>query len=535
MGKTPHSLNRMKKFILIITLLLLPLDVWANNLTIENVSITDPDDDNGTVDIEFDISWDNSWRNSVNYDAVWIFVKYSTDSGATWNHCTMYSGGANPSGYDDGTGTDIDFIVPLDKQGVIIERANVGAGSVSNDNVHIVWGTSNDNVSATDSARVQVFGVEMVFIPSWGFYLGDGDSSSESTYAFHVADNTAVSISTTQVDSVTVDTNANDDATLEAGIAIDGDDGIDTDGDNVVDNADWPVGRDAFYLMKYELSQGQYTEFLNNLTRTQQNSRTATDVSTDAITNVYVMIDASSSANRQVITCPASGNGTTDPITFSCTREDRAMNYVSWPDLCAWADWAGLRPYTELEFEKACRGPKAAIVGEYPWGNTLLTQATTISGSEDGTETITTENANCNVGNNTFTGGDAGTGPLRVGIFATKDSNRQLAGAGYYGNLDLAGNLYELTVTLGHSDGRGFEGSNGDGTLTTDGFGNNEDWPGYSVAASKISLATGMGRAGASFANANSNFCPTSDREVRSSSTETRQSYHGIRCAISRN
>ena len=32
------------------------------------------------------------------------------------------------------------------------------------------------------------------------------------------------------------------------------------------------------------------------------------------------------------------------------------MTYISWPDLLAYADWAALRPITELEYEKAARG-----------------------------------------------------------------------------------------------------------------------------------------------------------------------------------
>ena len=45
---------------------------------------------------------------------------------------------------------------------------------------------------------------------------------------------------------------------------------------------------------------------------------------------------------------------------------------LSWPDLCAYADWAALRPMTELEYEKACRGPNNPVLGEYAWGNTSI-------------------------------------------------------------------------------------------------------------------------------------------------------------------
>jgi hypothetical protein len=39
--------------------------------------------------------------------------------------------------------------------------------------------------------------------------------------------------------------------------------------------ANWPNGFNAFYCMKYEVSQQGYVDFLNTLTYTQQVTRTA--------------------------------------------------------------------------------------------------------------------------------------------------------------------------------------------------------------------------------------------------------------------
>lgn len=39
------------------------------------------------ADIEVQLSWSNSWRNSCNYDAVYIFGKYSLkEEEGHWNH-----------------------------------------------------------------------------------------------------------------------------------------------------------------------------------------------------------------------------------------------------------------------------------------------------------------------------------------------------------------------------------------------------------------------------------------------------------------
>ena len=44
---------------------------------------------------------------------------------------------------------------------------------------------------------------------------------------------------------------------------------------------------------------------------------------------------------------------------------------TQWDDAIRYSAWVGLRPMTELEFEKACRGPLATVDGEFPWGDTL--------------------------------------------------------------------------------------------------------------------------------------------------------------------
>ncbi len=265
--------------------------------------------------------------------------------------------------------------------------------------------------------------------------------------------------------------------------------------------------------MKYEMTQGQYVNFLNTLTRAQQKNRVGSDISGDAPAsgNTFVMSASSSISNRNAIQCPASGNGTTGPITFtvsisSVSKTDRACNYLSWMDVCAFADWSALRPMTELEYEKAARGPNSPVANEYAWGTASLTYAAVISGSsEDGTETITTSGANVVGGNTSLTGGDsASTGPVRVGIFATSTSTRVQAGAGYYGNMDLTGNVIEKAVTVGNSTGRSFTGTHGDGTLTTvasyEGNATNADWPGIDGTASRgVTGAAGAGDRGGAY------------------------------------
>ena len=71
-------------------------------------------------------------------------------------------------------------------------------------------------------------------------------------------------------------------------------------------------------------------------------------------------------------------------------------------------------------------------------------------------------------------------GPLRVGIFAANGINtgRITAGASYYGIMELSGNMYERTVTIGNATGREFTGLHGDGALDASGEADVSNWPG---------------------------------------------------------
>jgi len=167
-------------------------------------------------------------------------------------------------------------------------------------------------------------------------------------------------------------------------------------------------------------------------------------------------------------------------------RRDRACGYLSWADLCAFAAWAGLRPMTELEYEKACRGPQTPVADEYAWGTaTIMGTTQALSGAENGTETVTssTELGGCSYGRKEHTGGDAGNGwmsrvgPLRVGIFATNGASRVSAGASYWGIMDLSGNVWERAVTVANATGRAFTGLHGNGVLNASGDADVTGWP----------------------------------------------------------
>ena len=79
--------------------------------------------------------------------------------------------------------------------------------------------------------------------------------------------------------------------------------------------------------MKYEITQGQYCDFLNTI------------ASAAAVNCAYIV-------NTTGMCHIAFSN------IYYGNYPDRAMPFMSYNDLLSYLDWAALRPMTELEFEK---------------------------------------------------------------------------------------------------------------------------------------------------------------------------------------
>ena len=98
------------------------------------------------------------------------------------------------------------------------------------------------------------------------------------------------------------------------------------------------------------------------------------------------------------------------------------------------------------------------------------------SGLENGTERFLNYNVfrryfnpinnNGMTNSNQLEGGDGGSGPLRVGIFANDTSSRISSGASYYGIMDMSKNINEYVISLGSNGSRNFSSQvHGDGML----------------------------------------------------------------------
>jgi formylglycine-generating enzyme required for sulfatase activity len=507
--------NTPIRTLLLSSLLCISCSLFANNIAVSNISLTGRNIGAQTLLVQFNLNWQNSWKTSAapfNWDAAWVFVKYKVGNG-DWKHATLSSTGHTiPSGANS---------TQNDGTGMFIYRSVDGTGTFSLSGIQLLWNYGSDGVANESKITVRVYAVEMVYNQVGGFQAGSGgQNTGELRTATDVSATGTAATFTVTGTSPTVQGNSS--SASPTNIAARSNASSDLTGTNTASLASgYPTGFNAFYAMKYEISQQQYVEFLNTLTYTQQAARTIVAPNSAAGTPALV----ASNANRNGIDIQTPGTSSTVPAVYACNLNGNstynesddgqsiACNYLSWDDLIAYLDWAALRPMTELEYEKSCRGSQNPASNEFAWGNT---SATALSGlSNASTMSETASNTSFNIAyNNAYT-----SGPVRTGIFATSSTARLTSGAGYYGNMELSGNLWERVVTVGNATGRAFSGANGNGTLTSVGAADVSGWP----------AAAGAGWKGGSWLNTTTNSATTSDRAQAANADNSRSADAGGR------
>ncbi len=501
-------MNYPRKIILLLFCMALnSLFILGSNVQITNMTQANVDND---IEVTFDLTWDYAWRKDnvepYNYDGVWVFIKY--------RDCLEKAGG-NPGNYahahlsqtltDHSAGTDT---INVDGTDHVTNLAlTPGISNVSGDDrimgffVHLANGDTVGNVRArnvtfrwdfdehtgldnTNSYDIQVFAIEMVFIPQDSFYVGDGYYNGQTQCYYDAAQGSNYPF---QINGINLDLEATggDYAGLTAG-----------SGSPNIDN-NWPNGYDSIWVMKYEISQEQYMRFLNTLSREAQDNRTETNLApTESSTsNIYVMANSATMQNRNAIVCPPNFSGGGEPIIFkmdydgdqnyneSADGGNIACNYLSGFDVMAYLDWASLRPMTSFEFEKVGHGPYKkpyGSVGLKAWGTTELTAVTGINNEGQPDETYS--NGGDVEGIVVYGDNPSVQGPLRCG-FAAKSttSDRYSAGASYYGIFELSGNVHELALGTrwgGPTITDDYEGNAGNGVIDdVTGNASESGWP----------------------------------------------------------
>jgi len=478
--KTMNIKKHIQKTLILIALTFSQTVFFANNIQVSNVSLTGQNTTSKYTMVKFDISWENSWRTSShesNWDAAWIFVKFRRKTGRVWSHASL-----NNDGHIAPDGTLITPGFPVVNQpfnpetnpavGVFLYRKDNGQGDVNYTGVQLRWNYGINDLDERDSVEVSVFAIEMVYIPEGSFYVGDGVGSGSNSPGHFVAGNTTNPFKIESENELTIG-NENDTQLWGTSTQLDADNTIGPPGTLP---AEFPKGFQSFYIMKYELSQYMYKEFLNKLTQAQQTARIPISVEGRFMSNNNNPIYRN---GIQLLSIPGGnrprkyGNNLNNEGVENDSADGQhiACNFLSFEDLMAFADWSGLRPFTELEYEKACRGPLYPIADECAWRTTNMIWATGIDKSGMKDECAT--NIGANIVINRTTGG-----PMRCGCFANDTTNREQAGATYYGVMEMSGNLLEYAYSVGTEDNRCFNGNNhGDGKIENNGKTNVIGWP----------------------------------------------------------
>lgn len=392
-----------------------------------------PDAGIGDAQVELRVAWPGAWRDARNHDAAWLFIKISglDGQGETVARHAQLAGA--PRVLESGPGSaglEPEIEVTDDRVGFFLAPKRPYRGDAWF-RVRVPIDPAVLDGLAAESIRVSAHGIAMVFVAEGAFFAGAASAEELSYGGFYrvapdggfggpyriVSENAAIEVGPVA--------GALNYRYLENASYM-------GDGLGPVPAA-FPKGVRGFYVMKYELSQSEYAAFLNGIAGYGPDTR-----ANFAGPSYY--------RDRGTIRLGDSG--------YVADRADRPANFVSWEDGIAFLDWAGLRPMTELEYEKAARGPRTPQPFEYVWG------------------TSSTERVRRQV----LADGDIGQldGELDVVV---DDTTRERLAASYFGVMDLSGSLWERVVTIGDPAGRAYTGEHGDGNVNAYGDADVPGWP----------------------------------------------------------
>jgi hypothetical protein len=516
-----------------------------------------------------------------NWDAAWVFAKFRVPDGP-WRHATLSplaadhgkpAGAALDVGPDDNPAPD--GSTTSRGLGVFVYRDSIGSGPNAWKGLSLRWLHGADGVSDPAAAEIKVFGVKMVYVPKGAFWAGDG--AVRDPGAKYLPDATKSGVKfleqwplrgaghwrTWDICAQFQAGDTSDPLRIESegALTLGGTSTANLGNHNShgmqmgEDFSSWvtqplpakfPKGVAAFYCMRTELTEGQYVDFLNTLTYEQQQAHTKpppdSPVGTPCVCNggrmnrcrnaIQIAVSGRTRVEERVTRSDGVAISVSRPHAPAVYRTESphaACNHMITRDQIAYAGWAGLRPMTELEYEKSCRGPLRPVPDEYAWGSknvandsepaawyavrnvgqadervvtvrgedpcnavwwgTLGRPTNSVTGPDEGDASAATNlqpevMSDEGVGRmsrpvvretnhgDELTGMETGDtnqivecfGPLRAEVFAGPRTTRKESGSTYWGILEMSGNLWEQTISVGYKPGRCFEGTHGNGT-----------------------------------------------------------------------
>lgn len=396
------------------------LSVSASDLKLSEPILYNDDGEAYTL---LNVEWDNAWNNATNHDGVWLFFKFLRGEQG-YVHSLIQPDGHTIIAEDS---KKVIIEVPKDRMGLFLRPSANHRGKIRI-TLKVIIDLESLGRFNPRFGKFSAYGIEMVKIPEGSFYLGQEDTTGLKFGAVYQANAEGEFGGLYQVkkenESITI-------GKEKGNLYYRNVDGYQGDQVGELPPA-YPKGVAAFWMMKYEPTQGQYADFLNSLSENASQHR--------------VNFGGKGYYDR--------GSIYTKVGEYKAKFPSAPCNHMSWDDAMAYADWAGLRPMTELEFTKAARGTAKPSPGDFPWGNsdkTMLQRHVSETG-----ELV-----------------------MLNGWSESKltDETKEIFGASAYWVMDLAGSQWERLITIGSEKGRAFTGTHGDGRLTGYGFATNEDWP----------------------------------------------------------
>lgn len=475
--------------------------------------------------IDFTIEWKGSWKNDVNYDGVYVFIKYQYDETKAYKTVKLIKRAVIA-----GANHEVDSFVGDNQVGMFIYPM------AAQEKTDMLIDTVSVEVEMeTEPKDIQIFALEMVYVPEDAHEVGDpGNGISQGgtlKNCFYKYPNQG----TYRITSEDAIHFAPEDGCLYCD--FDTPNGREENGTFDIPE-EFPKGYKAMWYMKYNLTEGQFVQFMNCLSRQQQQGHCMSDLSTEYIENYFAITNTIEPKDRCEVFCMRNGNTLNYPVKFYSAAPNRAMNAISFADTSAFACFAGLRPITELEYEKACRGPLPGVKEEFAWGSTNIGRVFHFDGLDGSGYEIPVPQekgaiVNCNFGTDiapfekefkTVPDNPGWIGPVTVGLYENAPriegySEREITGASYYGIMDLCGNVWENIISVGRAEGREYIPVHGTGELDKDGLHNMETWP-------DPKTAIGVGVRGGVFVSPNPGYVHMALR-VFAAHTKNDKRYHG--------
>ncbi len=177
-----------------------------------------------------------------------------------WKHATL-----NSTGHSGGSVTGTTITPATDGTGAFIYRSADGTGTFSITGAQLRWNYGANSIADNATVDVQVFAIEMVYVPQGNFIVG---TTGNENGVFTAANDVSNPRTPFTITSTAPTLQGNNSSSSSTRLSSSGSFGsFDLTGTTTASLASgFPTGYAGFYCQKYEITQQQYVDFLNTLT-----------------------------------------------------------------------------------------------------------------------------------------------------------------------------------------------------------------------------------------------------------------------------